>query len=65
INGRTMRLNLRANGVDIKLPVMLNNIFQKIKGEGGGHDKASGGSIAYKDKDKFKKLFLEEAKDIK
>ncbi len=62
INARTMRLNLRANGVEIMLPNMLNNIFKKIKGEGGGHDKASGGSIDYKDKDKFKKLFLEEAK---
>lgn len=65
INARTMRLNLRANGVEIKLPVMLNNIFKKMKGEGGGHDKASGGSIDYKDKEKFKELFLEEASDIK
>jgi single-stranded DNA-specific DHH superfamily exonuclease len=65
INARMLRLNLRANGVEIKLPVILNNIFSKIKGEGGGHDKASGGSIDYKDKDKFKKLFLEETKDIK
>jgi single-stranded DNA-specific DHH superfamily exonuclease len=64
INARTMRLNLRANGVEIKLPVILNNIFKKVKGEGGGHDKASGGSINYKDKDKFKQLFLEEAKDL-
>ena len=65
INGRTMRLNIRANGVDIKLPVILKNIFSKMKGEGGGHDKASGGSIAYKDREKFKKLFLGETKDIK
>jgi single-stranded DNA-specific DHH superfamily exonuclease len=65
INGRTMRLNLRANGVEIKLPVMLTNIFKKMKGEGGGHDKASGGSIDYKDKEKFKKLFLEEASNLK
>ncbi|MEM0143283.1 MAG: DHHA1 domain-containing protein [Candidatus Parvarchaeum sp.] len=65
INARTVRLNLRANGVEIRLPVMLNNIFQKMKGEGGGHDKASGGSIDYKDVEKFKKLFLEEASNIK
>ncbi len=62
INARDMRLNLRANGVDIHLPVILKNIFNKMKGEGGGHDKASGGSINYKDMEKFKKLFLEEVK---
>jgi single-stranded DNA-specific DHH superfamily exonuclease len=65
INARILRLNLRANGVDIKLPVMLNSIFKQIKGNGGGHDKASGGSIDRKDKEKFKRLFLEEAKDLK
>ena len=65
INGRTMRLNLRANGVEIKLPVILNNIFKKMKGEGGGHDKAAGGSIDYKDMEKFKKLFLEETNNLK
>ncbi len=65
INARTMRLNIRANGVDIHLPAILKNIFSKMKGEGGGHDKASGGSIEYKDKNKFKELFLYEVKDIK
>jgi nanoRNase/pAp phosphatase (c-di-AMP/oligoRNAs hydrolase) len=64
INGRTMRLNLRANGVDIHLQVILQSIFSKMNGEGGGHDKASGGSIAYKDMGKFKKLFLEEVKNV-
>ena len=57
-----LRLNLRANGVEIRLPEVLREIFQKIKGEGGGHDKASGGTIKEKDKDEFKKLLIEAVK---
>ncbi len=60
INARMTRLNMRANGVEIKLPVILKSIFEQMKGEGGGHDKASGGLIASKDTARFKELFLKE-----
>ncbi len=60
INHKLVRINIRANGVEIRLPDILREIFKKIKGEGGGHDKASGGSINARDKEAFKKLFIEE-----
>ncbi len=60
INHKLMRLNIRANGVEIRLPDVLREIFKKIKGEGGGHNKASGGSINLKDREEFKKLFILE-----
>jgi single-stranded DNA-specific DHH superfamily exonuclease len=62
IKDNLLRLNLRANGVDIKLPEILREIFQKIPGEGGGHDKASGGTIEEKDKEEFKRLLVDAIK---
>ncbi len=60
VNSDTMRVNIRANGLDVKLPHALRGIFTKIKGNGGGHDPAAGASIRPQDKDKFKTLFAEE-----
>ena len=62
IKADTLRINMRANGLDIRLPVALKAIFKKIKGNGGGHDHASGASIHPKDKEKFKLLLVEEIK---
>lgn len=60
INGDTLRINMRSNGLNIKLPDVLREVFKKIKGNGGGHNSAAGASIRPSDKDKFKSLFVEE-----
>ncbi len=62
IKADTMRINMRANGLDVKLPVVLKSIFRKIKGNGGGHDHATGATIHPKDKEKFKLSLVEEIK---
>lgn len=55
-NGKT-RVNVRANGVDISIPEILEKIFKIMPGEGGGHDKAAGATISYNDKERFKVEF--------
>ena len=60
INAGLIRLNIRSNGTGVKLPVILREIFKNIKGEGGGHDPAAGGSIEFADKEKFKMMFVKE-----
>ncbi|MCL5018020.1 MAG: DHHA1 domain-containing protein [Candidatus Parvarchaeota archaeon] len=62
INSHTLRVNIRANGVNIKLPQVLRETFKNIRGTGGGHDMAAAAAIRPQDENKFKSLFLEEAK---
>ncbi len=62
INSKTTRVNIRANGVNIKLPEVLKEIFKEINGNGGGHNMAAAAAIRPTDTEKFKRLFLEESK---
>ncbi len=62
INSRIMRINMRANGVKIKLPEVMREVFKTINGSGGGHDMAAAAVISPMDSEKFKRIFLEEAK---
>ncbi|MGC8698706.1 MAG: DHH family phosphoesterase [Candidatus Acidifodinimicrobium sp.] len=57
IGENKVRVNIRANGVEVRIPEILNKIFQEIEGEGGGHDKAAGATINQRDKERFKSEF--------
>ncbi len=57
ISDDKVRINVRANGVEISIPDVLNKVFMTLEGEGGGHDKAAGATINQKDKERFKSEF--------
>lgn len=54
------KISIRASNVGIDLPDILKHVFKHMKGSGGGHKPAAGAQIEPNDKEKFKKLFVEE-----
>jgi single-stranded DNA-specific DHH superfamily exonuclease len=62
---KNMRVSLRANGVGkgASLPKALEKVFDKMDGQGGGHNKAAGATIKAKDKEKFKALLVKYLKE--
>ncbi|MEM0138977.1 MAG: DHH family phosphoesterase [Thermoplasmatales archaeon] len=64
IDDDKIRVNVRANGVDISIPEILKRIFKIIPGEGGGHDRAAGATINYSDRERFKREFSRIANEM-
>lgn len=59
INEEQRRYSIRANGIEINLNSIVNEILKHINGEGGGHNKAVGLIINKIDEDRFKNEFIE------
>ncbi|MCF7860672.1 hypothetical protein K9M79_00375 [Candidatus Woesearchaeota archaeon] len=58
------QLKMSLRSTDLIIPPVLNEVFKKVNGRGGGHEHACGAVIDVDDKDMFLKLFKQYSKTI-